>query len=92
MVALAYRPRDTTDMPPRAKPISMRIVEDIRAQIRSGQLKPGDAIPSINTLREMYDASETPVKAAIRDLQTLELIEGHQGKGNFVTPGAPAKA
>lgn len=73
-------------------PISRRIVDDIRAQIRSGELKPGDPLPSVSALRELYNCSDTPVKTAIHDLQTLGLVEGHQGKANFVTAEAPGLA
>ncbi len=78
-------------MPPRV-PISRRIVDDVRAQIRSGALKPGDRLPSIAGLQQQYECSDTPVKAALSTLHTLGLIEGHQGRANFVTDEAPALA
>lgn len=91
MVALVNRPGSTTTLPPRV-PISRRIVDDVRAQIRSGELKPGDRLPSIVGLQALYECSDTPVKSALSTLHTLGLIEGHQGKANFVAKDAPALA
>jgi DNA-binding GntR family transcriptional regulator len=70
-------------MPPR-QPVSDRIVADIRADIRAGRLRTGDRLPSMSELRERYDCSDTPVKAAMRTLHAMGLTEGHQGKGWYV--------
>jgi DNA-binding GntR family transcriptional regulator len=65
-------------------PIYRTIMEDIRAKVASGVLKPGDKLPSLSQLAEQYSCSETQVKTAIALLRELGVVEGHQGKGIFV--------
>ncbi len=62
-----------------------RIVEDIRAKISSGALKPGDRLPTQAQLASDYGVSLQPVKLALKILETEGLVIGHQGKGVFVT-------
>ncbi|MCX4474765.1 winged helix-turn-helix domain-containing protein [Micromonospora sp. NBC_01655] len=47
-------------------------------------LQPGDRLPTIAQLCEQYQASNTPVKTAMRLLEEMGLIETWQGKGMFV--------
>lgn len=65
-------------------PDYQRIADDLREQIRSGRLKPGDKLPSKRELRDIYGTSAQPVDAALFMLRTEGLIEGRQGKGTFV--------
>ncbi|XTZ18213.1 winged helix-turn-helix domain-containing protein [Micromonospora echinospora] len=65
-------------------PVYREIINDIRAAIESGQLKPGDRLPTIAQLCEQYQASSTPVKTAMRILEEAGLIETWQGKGMYV--------
>ena len=69
-------------------PLYQRIAEDIRHQIRTGQLKPGDQLPSAAALRAKYLVGSTAVRNAMLILRSEGLIEGHQGKGVFVA-GSP---
>ncbi|GAB3964486.1 winged helix-turn-helix domain-containing protein [Plantactinospora veratri] len=66
------------------EPIYTRIVADIRAKIASGELKPGDKLPSVSELRAQYNASNTAVRNAMLVLREAGLIVGHQGKGVYV--------
>jgi GntR family transcriptional regulator len=80
-------------MPPRVSHVA-RVTADIRARIESGQWPPGHKLPTLQELivmyREMFGPiSETPIKTALRDLQTLGWLEGQQGKGVFVAPRPP---
>jgi DNA-binding GntR family transcriptional regulator len=56
----------------------------IRAQIESGELAPGVALPSILKLSEQHQMSQFTVKKAIRVLKDEGLIEGVAGYGTFV--------
>lgn len=69
-------------------PTYRRIVADIREQIRTGQLKPGDKLPSTSELMTQYATSTTAVRNAMLILRNEGLVEGHQGKGVYVA-GAP---
>lgn len=75
-------------MPTRV-PHVRRVAADIRARIESGEWPPGHKLPPLHELVVIYRCSETPIKQAIRDLQTLGVLEGHQGKGVYVA-GEPA--
>jgi DNA-binding GntR family transcriptional regulator len=61
-----------------------RVYEAIKARIESGQLKPGQVLPSIVALAEEYGTSQTTIKEAQRLLRFAGLIRGHQGRGVFV--------
>lgn len=81
MVASVRRP-GSTDMP--ETPASRRIVADIRAQIESGKLQPGDRLPTGRELKQRYQVSDTPVKTAIDRLEAMGLVVRRQGVGWFV--------
>ena len=61
-----------------------RLAEHIRNQIKSGELKPGDKLPSTAQLKEEHGVSQTVVRQAILVLQTQGLVEGVHGVGVFV--------
>ncbi|MFI5926702.1 winged helix-turn-helix domain-containing protein [Micromonospora sp. NPDC051543] len=62
-----------------------RIAQDIRDKISSGEYAPGDKLPSLREMTEHYGVSAEPVRSALLILQAEGLIEGHQGKGTYVT-------
>ncbi|MGX7670536.1 winged helix-turn-helix domain-containing protein [Plantactinospora sp. DSM 117369] len=62
-----------------------RIAQDIRNKIASGEYRPGDKLPSLRELIAIYKVSAEPVRSALLILQAEGLLEGHQGKGVFVT-------
>lgn len=62
-----------------------RIAQDIRDKIASGQYAPGDKLPSLRELIAHYGVSAEPVRSALLILQAEGLVEGHQGKGVYVT-------
>ncbi len=61
-----------------------RLANAIREKIRSGELKPGDKLPSISQIREEYQISYGSVRGAMLVLKAEGLIEGRQGDGVFV--------
>jgi GntR family transcriptional regulator len=65
-------------------PHYQRIVEDITRRIESGELSPGDKLPSTSELQKQYNVSTTAVRNAMLVLRQANLVEGHQGKGVFV--------
>lgn len=68
----------------RYKPDYERIADDIREQIASGQLKPGDKLPTKRQLAEKYGVSAQPVDNALFVLRAEGLVQGRQGKGIYV--------
>lgn len=61
--------------------VALAIEEDIRA----GNLRPGDRLPSERDLAEHFEVSRVTVRRAIGDLADVGLVESHQGSGTFVT-------
>ncbi|GAA0936063.1 winged helix-turn-helix domain-containing protein [Actinocorallia libanotica] len=64
------------------------IARELRAQIASEILKPGEAIPSTAELAQRWGVSASVVKSAVRELKSEGLLIGRQGKGVYVAPGA----
>jgi GntR family transcriptional regulator len=67
-----------------AKPMYRQIAEDLRDQIETGALQPGQQLRTELELREHYDASRNTVRDAIKRLTNLGLVETRPGQGNFV--------
>ena len=67
-------------------PLYRGIVDDIRARIRDGEMRPGDQIPTIEGICASYNVSPITAKRAINDLQTMGLVRSIRGKGTFVAP------
>lgn len=67
-----------------ADPMYQRIAEDLRKQIESGKLKPGDQLQTETELGKRYEASRNTVREAIKRLTTLGLVETKAGQGTFV--------
>jgi GntR family transcriptional repressor for pyruvate dehydrogenase complex len=86
-------PRGVEDIFSRVTPgrISQDIVEQVKAAIREGRLKPGDRLPPERELTERFGASRVTVRDALRILEASGLIEIRVGArgGAFVTAPAP---
>ena len=67
-----------------ADPMYRRIADDLREQIESGELEPGQQLRTEFELREHYKASRNTVRDAIKWLTTLGLVETRPGQGTFV--------
>lgn len=68
-----------------SKPIYEQISEQLKAQIMSGALKPGEAIPSIRSMARSLHISVLTVQKAYDRLQADGFIETTAGKGCFVS-------
>jgi GntR family transcriptional regulator len=65
-------------------PLYRQIAEDLREQIESGGLRPGQQLRTELELREHYGASRNTVRDAIKWLTNLGLVETRAGSGTFV--------
>lgn len=63
---------------------TQKIIDDIKTRIESGELRPGDQIPSAAELRAQYGVSITVVRGAISWLKGTGLVKGVPGVGVFV--------
>lgn len=66
-----------------------RIAADVRARIESGELRPGDRVPSGAELIKQYGVSRWTARLALQQLQDIELIRTVHGKGRFVRERPP---
>ncbi|MGC4806293.1 winged helix-turn-helix domain-containing protein [Micromonospora sp. DT233] len=67
----------------------LQVTRDIREQISSGTLKPGEKLPSFAALCEHYKVSNTVIRAAMLLLKAEGLLDGRQGKGVYVADPLP---
>lgn len=65
-------------------PVYLRVLQDLREQIRHGALPPGARVPSRNGIIARYGVGETAAKHALQVLATEGLIEARAGSGSYV--------
>lgn len=80
---------DTTD----GRSWQVRIADDIRSGIRSGEYAPGARIPTLQEIRDSYPRKPSliTVREAIAKLRQEGLIVSKQGIGNFVREQPPVR-
>lgn len=61
-----------------------KVVEKLKLAIASGELFPGDPLPSERRLMEDFGVSRSSLREAFRVMELLGLIESIPGKGRFV--------
>ncbi|WP_301128859.1 GntR family transcriptional regulator [Streptomyces cacaoi] len=61
-----------------------QIAEDFRRAIRTGELSPGDRLPTETALVEKYGKTLPTIRQALGLLQSEGLIEKRHGRGSFV--------
>jgi DNA-binding transcriptional MocR family regulator len=67
------------------------LVHDLGQMIRSGELKPGDRVPSVRTLRRARTVSRSTVLRAYESLEVDGLIESRPRSGFYVAPPRAAR-
>lgn len=65
-------------------PLYEQIEEQIKSQIMTGELREGDALPSMRILAKELKISIITTKRAYEDLERDGFIESVTGKGSFV--------
>ncbi len=68
-----------------SKPIYEQITSQMKALIMSGELKSGDAIPSMRVMAKTIHVSVITVQKAYEDLARDGFIETTVGRGSFVS-------
>lgn len=66
------------------KPIYEQIKSQIRDAVLSGELQPGDPLPSLRTLARELRISVLTVTRSYNELADEGIVENRQGKGSFV--------
>ncbi|MER5704227.1 winged helix-turn-helix domain-containing protein [Micromonospora sp. NPDC002296] len=67
------------------------IANDFTTKIKSGELKPGDKLPSTRQIADQYGVSMNTAYRAMSLLHDRDLIIGQPGRGTYVAerPGQP---
>jgi len=66
------------------KPISSLIVELITNYLLSGELKPGDKLPTEMSLAQKLGVGRNSVREALKMLSSIGVLEVHKGAGTFI--------
>jgi GntR family transcriptional regulator len=69
----------------------VRIADDLRAMIRSGELRDGDRLPGENTIMERYGVARMTARQALADLQNEGIAVARKGAGVFVRTFRPVR-
>lgn len=68
------------------EPIYLQIINQIKSQILTGDLKEGQALPSIRSLAKELEISVITTKRAYDELEKDGFIVTVAGKGSYVAP------
>jgi len=74
----------TAGKPYRTRGLVSEIVESLAAEIRDGQLTPGDKLPTEAEIMARFQVSRTVVRESLSKLQASGLVETRHGIGTFV--------
>ncbi|MGE5743675.1 MAG: GntR family transcriptional regulator [Gemmatimonadota bacterium] len=72
-------------------PLYAQIASRLRIAVAAGELRPGDALPSVRRLAAQLRVNPATVVQAYRDLETEGFVEMRQGAGTFVRELPPAR-
>jgi len=73
-------------------PIYAQIVEQIREQLNSGELKPGDQLPTVRQLASELRVNFNTIARAYRLLDEAGLISTQRGRGTYLLEHDSGKA
>ena len=65
------------------------IINEIVEHVKSGQLKPGDKLPTERDMSQMFGVGRSSIREAIKGLVLSGYLESAQGKGTFVRKDLP---
>ena len=71
---------ETTD----ARPLQIRIADDLRNQIRRGDLQPGDKLPTLAAIGQKHSVSEMVARRAVELLRQEGTVISRRGSGTYV--------
>ena len=63
--------------------------ENILAYLKEARLREGDRLPAERTLCESWGISRTALRAALRELIAMHILESRGGSGTYVAPRRP---
>ncbi len=69
-----------------------RVVARVRALIDRGELRAGDRLPAERRLAEMLGVSRPSVRAGLKTLAAMGVVQARHGSGTFIASGPPVLA
>ncbi|NDP38432.1 MAG: FadR family transcriptional regulator [Rhodoferax sp.] len=76
-------PSPSASRPRRTRGLVQVIVDDLAGNIKGGQIKPGDKLPTEAEIMARFDVSRTVVREALSHMQASRLVETRHGIGTF---------
>ena len=70
-------------------PIYIQLYQQVIQRILDGNIKEGEALPSVRKVAAEYQLNPVTISKAYQMLQDEQYVEKQRGKGLFVKPGAP---
>lgn len=84
-------PRDNEDKPVRESEGSTeQVVSYVRNLIERGELRPGDRLPAERDLATHIGVSRPTVRAGLRALAAMGVVQSRHGSGTFIPAGPPS--
>ncbi len=74
----------------RADSASERVVKQILSNLETGELKPGDRLPTQEKLGEMFGVGRSSIREATNALAIMGYLEITQGRGTFIKSADPS--
>jgi GntR family transcriptional regulator, transcriptional repressor for pyruvate dehydrogenase complex len=74
---------------PRDAAAAEQVVSHVCAMIERGSLRPGDRLASERDLAAEVKVSRTSVRAGLRSLAAMGVVQTRRGAGTFITAGPP---
>ena len=72
-------------------PLYVQIANRLRVAIATGEMPPGEALPSVRNLASVIRVNPATVVQAYRELESAGVVESRQGAGTFVRDLADTK-
>lgn len=69
----------------RTKKVYEQVADSLIELIKTGVLKPGDKLESVEKLAKSFEVGSSTIREALSGLRTMGLVEMRQGEGTFVT-------
>lgn len=79
-------------MEPKRRPradSTARVIEHVRRLIADGELRPGDRLPAERDLATLLGVSRPTVRAGLRALAAMSVVESRHGSGTYIPDGPP---
>ncbi len=65
-------------------PIYLQVMDDIKKQIVTGKLKPGDKLSSVRELAQSYAVNPNTIQRTFLELEREDLVKSERTSGRFV--------